>query len=128
MTSATVQSSVVRYLEDRHAFRREQIILPDGRTYGDAEEPWQRDHIFVPLDAVDANGEPKYRLLDYELPRGHSKSTMAAIEAITVAVMETDWRIYIGAGDQDQAGIVFDILKGMVRRNPRLERSFILGK
>ena len=128
MTSATARSSVERYLRDRHAFRREQIILPDGRTYGDAEEPWQHDHIFAPLDAKDGNGKPRYRLLDYELPRGHSKSTMAAIEAITVAIMDTDWRVYIGAGDQDQAGITFDILKGMVRRNPRLERSFILGK
>ena len=79
MTSATARSSVERYLRDRHAFRREQIILPDGRTYGEAEEPWQRDHIFAPLDAKDGNGEPKYPLLYYELARGHSKSTMAAI-------------------------------------------------
>ena len=27
-----------RYIADRHAFRREQIILPGGRTYGEAEE------------------------------------------------------------------------------------------
>ena len=45
-----------------------------------------------------------------------------------MAVMEPDYRIYLCAGDQDQAGIIFDILKGMVQRNPRLGRGFKLGK
>lgn len=117
-----------RYVADRHAFRREQIILPDGRTLGEAEEPWQTEFIYGPLDELDASGQWLYRVLDYELPRGHAKTTMDAAEAITVAVMERDWRIYIAAADQEQAGIAFEILTGMVKRNPRLARSFKLGK
>ena len=76
--------------------------------------------VFAPLDRKDSRGGLLYRLLYYELPRGHAKSTLAAMEAITMAVMEPDYRIYLCAGDQDQAGIIFDILKGMVQRNPRL--------
>ena len=69
-----------------------------------------------------------YKLLYFELPRGHAKSTMGAMEALTVAVMEPDWRIYLAAADQEQAGVVFDFFKGMVQRNPRLTRAFRLGK
>ena len=53
------------------------------------------------LGALDAKGglrEWLYRLLYFELPRGHAKSTVAAMEATTVATMERDWRVYIGAG------------------------------
>ena len=117
-----------RYLRDRHAFRRAQILLPDGRTFGEAEEPWQQQHVFGPLDTQTGLGEPLYRLLYYELPRGHAKSTVAAMEAITLSVMERGWRIYIGAGDQDEAAIILSILRGMVNRNPRLRGSFNLGK
>ena len=34
-----------RYLKDRHAFRREQLVLPNGRLYGDVEETWQEEHV-----------------------------------------------------------------------------------
>ena len=40
---AAVQEQAKRYLADRHAFRQEQIVLPNGRTFGEAEEPWQRE-------------------------------------------------------------------------------------
>ena len=42
-----------RYMQDRHALRREQVILPNGSLYGEVEEPWQREHIWEPLDARD---------------------------------------------------------------------------
>jgi len=40
-----------RYILDRHEFRREQVILPNGSLYGEAEEGWQREHVRVPLEA-----------------------------------------------------------------------------
>jgi len=35
-----------RYIQDRHAFRREQVILPNGSLYGEAEEGWQLEHVW----------------------------------------------------------------------------------
>ena len=69
-----------RYLKDRHAFRREQVILPNGQRYGDLEEDWQREHIWGPLDARTDAGGIKNHLLYLELARGCSKSTMGAME------------------------------------------------
>ena len=39
MIITSTRNPISRYLENRNLFRREQIILPDGRTYGEAEEP-----------------------------------------------------------------------------------------
>ena len=67
MTAAPAQ--VNDYLLDRHLFRQQGIVLPDGRTYGQAEEPWQREHIFAPLDAQDGHGGPLYRILYLDSPK-----------------------------------------------------------
>lgn len=127
-TTETLQDALRRYLTNRHDFRREQVILPDGRRFGEAEEDWQEEHVFAPLDAQDAAGEALYKLLYYELPRGHAKSTVAAMEALCTAVLEMDYYIYIAASDQEQAGIIFTMLRGMVQRNPVLTRGFNFGR
>ena len=50
LVTATITSADIRrYIRNPHNFRREQIILPDGRTFGEAEEPWQADHVFAPV-------------------------------------------------------------------------------
>ena len=46
MTTASTQAE--RYIENRHLFRQQEIILPDGRSLGQAEEPWQSEHVFGP--------------------------------------------------------------------------------
>ncbi len=112
-----------RYLVDRHAFRREQLILPDGRRFAAAEERWQTEHVFAPLDARDDDGW-RYRLLYLELPRGHAKTTMGAMEALTVALLEDGVRVYFAGADKDQAGIGFEMLTGFIKRNPSLQSSF----
>jgi phage terminase large subunit-like protein len=111
-----------------HAFRREQIILPDLRLFSEAEEPWQTEYIFAPLDARDDSGEWLYRLLYYELPRGHAKSTVAAMEAIRVAMCYMDAWVYVAAADQEQGGIIFNMIRGMVKRNRNLDKHFKIGK
>ena len=55
-------------------------------------------NVFGALDAQGGLREWLYRLLYFELLRGHTKSTVAAMEALTVATMERDWRVYIRAG------------------------------
>ena len=58
-----------RYMKSHHAFRREQVILPNGKLYGEAEEFWQREHVWEPLDARDGGHGPKYHLAYLELAR-----------------------------------------------------------
>ena len=113
-----------RYIADRHAFRREQIVLPNGKRLAEIEEPWQTEGIFGPLDVKDGQGEPLYRLLYYELPRGHAKTATLAIEALTSAFLDGDVRVYFLAGDQQQAKIGFEMLTGFLRRNEKLAKSF----
>ena len=117
------QADLERYIADRHAFRREQIILPNGKRLGEVEEPWQTEHVFAPLDARNGDGW-KYRLLYFELHRGAAKSAVLAAEALTTGILDEDTRCYLLAGDRDQAAIMRDMLEGYIHRNPSLESSF----
>ena len=118
------KATLARYLKDRHAFRREQIILPSGKRLGEIEEPWQTEHVFAPLDAVDEAGRHEFQLLYYELPRGHAKTATLAMEALTSAFLDGDIRVYFAAADQDQARIALEMLTGFIKRNPSLRPSF----
>jgi terminase large subunit-like protein len=113
-----------RYEHDRHAFRREQLVLPNGKRLGEIEEPWQTEGVFKPLDAKGEDGEPLYKLLYFELPRGHAKTAALAAEALTSAFLDGDIRVYFAAGDQGQARIAFEMLTGFLRRNSELAKSF----
>ncbi len=117
------QADLERYILDRHAFRREQIILSNGKRLGECEEPWQTEHIFAPLDARNGDGW-KYRLLYFELHRGAAKSAVLAAEALTIGILDEDTRCYLLAGDKDQAAIMRDMLEGYIHRNSSLESSF----
>src|SRR5260370_14740541 len=122
------RATLARYVNNRHAFRREQIILPSGKRLGEVEEAWQTQHVFGPLDDRDGAGRPKYRLLYYELGRGHAKTCALAAEALTSAFLDGDVKVYFSAADQDQAAIAFDMLTGFIRRNPALRPSFKILK
>jgi len=117
------QADLERYIRDRHLFRREQIRLPNGKLLGDVEEDWQAEHIFAPLDERNGDG-PRYRLLYYELHRGAAKSSYLAAEALTTGILDEDTRVYLLAGDKEQASIALDMVQGYIRRNPSLESSF----
>jgi len=117
------QADLQRYIADRHAFRREQIVLPNGRLWGECMESWQTHHVFAPLDARDGAGW-RYRLIYLELHRGAAKSAVLAAEALLVAILDDDVRAYIVAGDKEQASIARDMLEGYIHRNPSLESSF----
>jgi hypothetical protein len=62
------------------AFVREQIVLADGRSVGEAMagDPWVERDLLWPVFAVGEAGLPVYRLAYLELPREHWKSGGAA--------------------------------------------------
>jgi phage terminase large subunit-like protein len=122
------KAELARYIKDRHAFRREQIILPSGKRLGEVEEYWQTESVFGPLDAKDEVGRPQFSLLYFELGRGHAKTATLAAEALTSAFLDGDVKVYFSAADQDQAAIAFDMLTGFIRRNPALRPSFKILK
>ena len=105
-------------------FVREEIVLPDGRTVGDAlargGDDWIVDELLAPAFAVDGEGLPLHALVYEELARGHWKSGGAGVIALTEAILEPGTDVVIAAGDVDQAAIVLGHLDGYCARNPRL--------
>lgn len=119
---------LARYMKDRHAFRREQVILLSGKLYGKAEESWQRERVWEPLDARSGGHGPWYSLVYLELARGHAKTTMAAMEVLTTGLLDDRLEIFFFAGDEKQEGIGLTTLTGMIRANPDIGRSFKIAK
>ena len=66
----------------------------------------------------------KYRTAYIQLPRKNGKSTLCAAIGLYMlfADDERGSEIYSAAGDRSQAGIVFDIAKGMVHNNSELTK------
>ena len=120
--------TAAEYIADRHEFRKAELTLPDGSRFGDVEEKWQSEHIWKPLDERLEGGQWRYRLVYFELARGHAKSFSGAAEALTTAFFEQNANIYIAAVDRQQAEICYDHLSGMVHRNERLAASVDLGR
>jgi phage terminase large subunit-like protein len=125
-----VATDLDRYLDDPMAFRREQLILEDGRRLGDALDDWQVEDVFAPMDTLQDDGRFRYRLTYYELPRGHAKTTMVGGEAVTQLVLASapNWRGHIAAGDKDQARELFQAAAGFITRNPYLAPAFTIKR
>jgi terminase large subunit-like protein len=99
---------------DRMAFRREAILLEDGRPFGEAVDAWQADD-FRALD------DPQYRHGYLERPRGHSKTGDLGTEAVTELVLgPSGQRLYCTAADEDQAGLLLADVVGKFQRSPLL--------
>ena len=75
-------STADRYVADRHEFRKAELTLPDGRLFGEVEEKWQQEFVWNPLDERLEDGQWRYRLVYFELARGHAKSFSGAAEAL----------------------------------------------
>jgi phage terminase large subunit-like protein len=69
-------------------------------------------------------GLRKYRTVFIEVPRKNGKTTLASSIALYMlfADSERGAEIYACAGDRNQAGIVFEIAKGMILQNPELNK------
>jgi hypothetical protein len=97
-------------------FRRTQILLEDGRRFGDAMEAWQQND----FEALDSGA---YRHAYLERPRGHSKTGDIATEAVGELVLgPKGQRLYCVAADEDQGRLLFDDVAGKFQRNPALRR------
>jgi phage terminase large subunit-like protein len=109
-----LMAMVERWVADRMAFRREAILLEDGRPFGEVMEPWQAED-FAALDSG------RYRHAYLERPRGHSKTGDLGTEALTELLLgRPGQRLYCAAADEDQARLLFEDVAGKFRRNPLL--------
>jgi phage terminase large subunit-like protein len=110
------------------SFRREAILLEDGRPFGDVMEAWQADD-FRALD------DPQSRHAYLERPRGHSKTGDLGTEAVTELILGPPGAsLFCCAADEDQARLLFDDVRGKFARSPllapliRITRSEIIVK
>jgi len=114
MRRPDLAAQIARWKRDRMAFRAEAILLEDGRPFGDAMEPWQRDD-FAALDSG------QYRHAYLERPRGHSKTADIATEAVAELLLgPRDQRLFCCAADEEQARLLFDDVAAKLNRNPLL--------
>ena len=85
---------------DPVSFRRPQIILENGRCFGEAVDPFQVED-FSELD--------RHRHAYLERPRGHSKTGDLGTEGLTRLILGRPGSLlYCSAADEDQARLLFD--------------------
>lgn len=87
-------------------------------------EGWQDDFWTEALEVDPATGKRIYQELGLGLPRKNGKSTLASAFGIygLVGMNENEPEVYVGAGAQQQAGIVMGQSLRMARRSPALSR------
>ena len=113
----TLLDKLKRWKKDRMAFRKEVIILEDGKPFGESIEPWQEED-FAELDKKET--QHAY----FERPRGHSKTGDLGTEAVTELVLgPPNQRLYCCAADEDQAKLLFQDVKEKFARSPLLRNS-----
>jgi len=100
---------------DRMAFRREAILLEDGRAFGEAMDGWQADD-FAALD------DPAHQHAYLERPRGHSKTGDLGTEAVVELVLgRPGAQLFCAAADQDQGALLLQDVVGKFERSPLLK-------
>ena len=84
--------------------------------------PWQRALTERLFGTLGADGRRVYRTCYCELPRKSGKSTMASAIALYMLVGdgEPGAEVYLAAVDRDQAALVFDVAREIVRQSPPL--------
>ncbi len=111
---SAIEGALKRWRADRMVFRREAILLEDGRAFGEVMEPWQVED-FAALD------DTAHRHAYLERPRGHSKTGDLGTEAVTELVLgPPGQRLFCAAADEDQARLLFDDVVGKFQRSSLL--------
>ena len=84
--------------------------------------PWQSDVLTSIFGTIKANGTRQYRTAYVEVPRKNGKSTLAAGIALYALLGDEEGgpEVYLAAVDRDQASIVFDVVREMVRQDEYL--------
>lgn len=93
-------------------------------------EGWERDFWWEALELDPASGLRIYQEVGQGIPRKNGKSTQASGFGLygTVADGEPEPEVYVGAGAQQQAGIVMGQSLRMARRSPRLSPYVKISK
>jgi hypothetical protein len=103
------------------AFFRDRLTHPDGRSYGDCLDAWQRE------DFERAFYDHQHHVW-WERPRGHSKTMDAGAVGLFHILATPGARAYLTACDRDQAALCFDSLAGFVRRSEELSSLVRVGR
>lgn len=87
-------------------------------------EEWQREIVRIIFGWRRADGSRRFRTAYIEVPRKNGKTELAAAIALYLLVAdgEAGAEVYSAATKRDQAKIVHDAAKQMVRRSPELKR------
>jgi len=133
------------YLLNRMEFRLEQWVMPppdyDKYLLGDIMEDWQAKLIFEPYDKTlhphdkcpdpieYPTGDllcshPIYNVFYWQLPKKFAKTTiLGGLSFEELIFARPGWKGFILAGKKDQAGILYDEVKGFLERNPNFEEE-----
>lgn len=111
---ATWRAAPLTFLED-------VLTLEDGRSYGAALDPWQREDFETAFSAPEKH-------IWWERARGHSKTQDASALALYHLLSRAGARIYFAAVDRDQAALAHDSLRGFIQRSPLLRQSLKTGQ
>ncbi|MGH2634976.1 MAG: terminase large subunit domain-containing protein [Actinomycetota bacterium] len=92
------------------------LRIEDGRTWGEAAEPFQVED----ARAILADDAPGVSFHFLTRARGASKTTDLAAMCVVELVRRSDGRLYALAADRDQGAILLDAVAGFVNRTPGL--------
>ena len=88
-------------------------------------EDWQKDFIHQLFGTMNANGLRQYRTSYVQIPRKNGKSNLSAALALAALFVDKEQgaEIYCCASSRDQAKIVFEVAKQMVRNSKVLSKE-----
>ena len=110
--STSARDLLARWRADRMLFRKEAVVLEDGRLLGEAMEAWQLE---------DFRGLDTHRHGFLERSRGHSKTADAGTEILADLVIGPPNSLLYGvAADEDQGRLLRDDVQGKFERSPIL--------
>ena len=88
-------------------------------------EEWQKEFIHDLFGTMNASGLRQYRTSYVQIPRKNGKSNLAAAIGLSVLFVDKEpgAEIYCCASSRDQAKIVFEVAKQMIRNSAILSRE-----
>ena len=87
--------------------------------------PWQSEVLSSIFGTIKDDGTRRYRTAYVEVPRKNGKSTLAAGIGLYALLADDEGgpEVYLAAVDRDQASIVFDVIREMVRQDVWLSKE-----
>lgn len=72
----------------------------------------------------------RYSMLWFEVPRKHGKSELMAALGLYMLMADDEWsaEIYSAASDKDQAAMVFNVARDMIKLSPVLSKEWKAGR